>query len=101
MLGLGSNGDFSKTQLEDLLKEIGNDRHIYLVNTRVPRNWQNSVNRKINRAVKSHKNVKLIDWYSMTNRQYDLFYDDQIHPNQKGAKYYTALISNKIATGER
>lgn len=101
LLGLGSNGDFSKTQLEDLLKEIGNDRHIYLVNTRVPRNWQNSVNRKINRAVKSHKNVKLIDWYSMTNRQYDLFYDDQIHPNQKGAKYYTALISNKIATGER
>lgn len=101
VLGLGSNGDFSETQLNNLLETIGDDHHIYLVNTRVPRNWQNNVNRKIKYAVKKHKNVKLIDWYSVTNRQYDLFYDDQIHPNQTGAEYYTALISSKIATGER
>lgn len=101
VLGLGSNGDFSNNQLEDLLKAIGKDRHIYLVNTRLPRNWQDNVNRKIDYAVKNQKNVKLIDWYSVTDGQYGLFYDDQIHPNQKGAKYYTALISSNIAKGER
>ena len=101
VLGLGSNGDFSQTQLKELLKKIGNDHHIYLVNTRVPRNWQENVNRKIKNAVKQHPNVKLIDWYAVTEGQYDLFYDDHIHPNQAGGAYYTALISSKIAQGEK
>lgn len=101
VLGLGSNGDFSGTQLNDLLKAIGNDRHIYLVNTRVPRNWQDNVNRKIAIAVKHHKNVKLIDWYSVTDGQDDLFYDDHIHPDKEGGEYYTALISREIVKGEK
>lgn len=101
VLGLGSNGDFSETQLNDLLKAIGNNRHIYFVNTRVPRNWQDSVNQKIRNAVASHKNIKLIDWYNETAGKYDIFYDDQIHPNQVGGKYYTALISSSIAKGEK
>ncbi|WP_397536328.1 acyltransferase family protein [Rummeliibacillus pycnus] len=101
VLGLGSNGDFSEAQMNNLLDEIGNNHHVYLVNTRVPRNWQDNVNRKINIAVKEHKNVKLIDWYSATEGQYDLFYDDHIHPNQEGGAYYTALISSKIAKGEK
>ncbi|MGG0655904.1 acyltransferase family protein [Rummeliibacillus pycnus] len=101
VLGLGSNGDFSETQMNNLLSAIGNDRHIYLVNTRVPRNWQDNVNRKINNAVKSHQNTKLIDWYNVTEGQYGLFYDDHIHPNQEGEKYYTALISSEIAKGEK
>lgn len=101
VLGLGSNGDFSETQLNDLLTAIGNNHHIYLVNTRVPRNWQDSVNKKLRNAVASHKNIKLIDWYSETAGKYDIFYDDHIHPNQVGGKYYTALISSSIAKGER
>ncbi|WP_102693785.1 acyltransferase family protein [Rummeliibacillus pycnus] len=101
VLGLGSNGDFSEAQLNDLLQAIGDNRHIYLVNTRVPRNWQDNVNRKIRQAVKRHQNTKLIDWYSVTEGQYDLFYDDHIHPNQEGGVYYTALISSEIAKGEK
>ncbi len=101
VLGLGSNGDFSQSQLDELLNTIGNDHHIYMVNTRVPRNWQENVNRKIKDAVKQHRNLKLIDWYHVTEGQYDLFYDDHIHPNQAGGEYYTALISSEISKGEK
>ena len=97
VVGLGSNGDFSGPQLEELLNTIGKSRHIYLINTRVTRNWQDNVNRKLNEAIKKRNNVRLINWYEATEDEEQLFYNDHIHPNAEGAKYYTALISSEIA----
>ncbi|MBK3496243.1 acyltransferase family protein [Viridibacillus sp. YIM B01967] len=97
VIGLGSNGDFSATQLDGLLNAIGNDRTIYLMNTRVPRGWQDGVNKKLNKAAEKNSNVTLVDWYSETGEDQDIFYEDRIHPNEKGGKFYADLVREAIA----
>ncbi len=44
VLELGTNGDFTVKQLDDLLNQFGKAK-IYLVNTRVPRIYEANVNR--------------------------------------------------------
>ncbi|MGE7624361.1 acyltransferase family protein [Viridibacillus sp. NPDC096237] len=97
VIGLGSNGDFSTTQLDTLLKAIGKDRTIYLMNTRLPRDWQDGVNKKLSKAAEKNSNVTLVDWYSETNNDKDIFYPDKIHPNEKGGEFYATLVREAIA----
>ena len=56
VLELGTNGDFTKDQLEELIKNF-NDANIYLVTVRVPRDYQNHVNKEMHKAEKRHDNV--------------------------------------------
>ncbi|MFE6169818.1 acyltransferase family protein [Viridibacillus arvi] len=97
VIGLGSNGDFSTTQLDTLLKAIGKDRTIYLINTRLPRDWQDGVNKKLSEAARKNSNVTLVDWYSETNNDKDIFYPDMIHPNEKGGEFYATIVREAIA----
>ncbi|MBJ8073508.1 acyltransferase family protein, partial [Bacillus cereus] len=64
IIGLGTNGAFTKEQLASLIEVIGNERKIILINTRVPRPWESLVNEKLKEAASSYKNVVLVDWYS-------------------------------------
>ena len=97
VLGLGSNGTFTEKQFEEIYQILGKDRHIYLVNVRVPRSWQDSVNTTLANADKKYSNVSMIDWYDESATKKDIFYDDKIHPNVEGGKYYAGLITLEIA----
>ena len=54
VLELGTNGDFTKEQLDELIGTL-KDANIYLVTTRVPRDYQNHVNSEIHAAEKQYK----------------------------------------------
>ena len=64
---------------------------------RVPRSWQDSVNTTLANAEKKYSNVSMIDWYDESATKTDIFYDDKIHPNVEGGKYYAGLITLEIA----
>ncbi len=98
VLVLGSNGPFTEDQLEQLIDLIGTDRKIYLVNTKVPRDWQDNVNAMLaDRANKSKKdNVELIDWKSFIDQYPELLYDDATHPTPDGAKSFAKLIADTL-----
>ncbi|MGG0171755.1 acyltransferase family protein [Paenibacillus dokdonensis] len=95
---LGTNGPFSSEKLEELLNNFGNNREIYLVNTRVPRDWQDSVNKTLADAVKGRSNVTLIDWHSFSADKPEWFTKDSVHLQPEGAKAYASLIAKSIQT---
>ncbi|HCD1516255.1 TPA: acyltransferase, partial [Staphylococcus aureus] len=83
VLELGTNGDFTVKQLDDLLNQFGKAK-IYLVNTRVPRIYEANVNRLLADAAKRKSNVTLIDWYKRSQGHSEYFAPDGVHLEYKG-----------------
>ena len=85
IIELGTNGDFDKNQLDSVIKSFG-DADVYLVNTRVPRDYEKHVNDLMKEAAAKHKNVKLVDWYSRSAGHSEYFAPDGIHLEYSGVK---------------
>lgn len=96
IIELGTNGAFNTKQLRDLLQSIGDDKQIILVNTRVPRKWQDTVNAAINKVSKEFSNTTVVDWYSASEGKDDYFYSDGVHLKREGAQYYASILVNAI-----
>lgn len=97
VLVLGSNGPFTEEQLDALMKQIG-DRQVYLINTKVPREWQDGVNEMLkNYADKSKKdNFHMIDWKSFIDEHPELLYEDGTHPTPEGSEQFAKLIADRL-----
>lgn len=83
VLELGTNGDFTVKQLDDLLNQFGKAK-IYLVNTRVPRIYEANVNRLLADAAKRKSSVTLIDWNKRSQGHSEYFAPDGVHLEYKG-----------------
>ena len=92
---LGTNGPFTESQIEDLLK-VFDKADIYFVNIKVPRAWEKTVNTALQEAKEKHANVNIIDWYSVANSGKDLFEPDRVHLNQTGVTEMVTLIQKKL-----
>ncbi len=96
IIELGTNGVFNRSQLHSLLASLQDSRQIYLITTRVPRGWQNTVNDNLREIAGEFQNVRLIDWYSASENRNDLFYDDGVHLKPEGAQYYASVLIDAI-----
>ncbi|MED1011542.1 acyltransferase family protein [Bacillus mycoides] len=96
IIGLGTNGAFTKEQLASLIEVIGNEHKIILINTRVPRPWESLVNEKLKEAASSYKNVVLVDWYSASAGNKAYFEPDGVHLTKIGAEAYAALVAKEV-----
>ncbi|QIL46623.1 acyltransferase [Vagococcus coleopterorum] len=92
---LGSNSTFEKSDLNALLKLL-NKAHVYIVNTRVPRDWEKEVNKMLEEASQSHSNVQLIDWYSVAKSHPEILGDDGIHLTDEGIPTYADLYVKEL-----
>lgn len=91
ILELGTNGDFSESQLDELIGKYGK-ANVYLINTRVPRSYEGHVNQVMSEAAKKHHNVTLIDWYQRSKGHSEYFAPDGIHLEPSGVKALTGEI---------
>lgn len=92
ILELGTNGPYTSAQLVALLDALGPMQRIVLVNTRVPRPWQQSVNDTIASVAKSYPNATVVNWYADSAAYPQYLYPDGVHLNAVGAKYYASLL---------
>ena len=94
---LGSNGPFTEDQLDSLMQMLG-DREVFLMNTHVPREWQDNVNAMLQSyADKSKKdNFHLIDWQSLITQHPEWLYEDDTHPTPEGAEQFAKLIADTL-----
>jgi lysophospholipase L1-like esterase len=99
IIELGSNGSFTEKQLEKTLDALQGADRIILVNTRVPRPWETTVNDTLGKVAQTYPGVTLIDWYSASSGHNEYFYSDGVHLNQKGAAAYSDLIIEAVVTG--
>ena len=95
VIGLGTNGDVSKEELENILNVL-NNKNIILINNKVPRSWKKKNNKLFKDVVQSHKNVKLIDWYNNSIYEDGIFQSDGIHLTKGGIDYYVNLILKNL-----
>ncbi|WP_430353573.1 SGNH/GDSL hydrolase family protein [Viridibacillus arvi] len=95
IIELGTNGLFNSNQLRNLLSLLS-DKQIFIVNTRVPREWENTVNNTISEVAPEFKNTTIIDWYVASEGKENYFYQDGIHLKPEGAKFYASLILKAI-----
>ncbi|MEH6944016.1 acyltransferase family protein [Bacillus sp. JJ722] len=96
IIGLGSNGAFSSSQLDSLLNAIGSDKKIILINTRVPRPWQSVVNNALEEAAAKYQHVSLVDWYSHSAGHNEYFAPDGVHLTKTGSQAYASLVEQTI-----
>jgi hypothetical protein len=92
ILELGTNGPYTSAQLVALLDSLGPMRRIVLVNTRVPRSWQQQVNDTIAGVARTYPNTMVVNWYADSAAYPQYLYPDGVHLNATGAKYYASLL---------
>ncbi|UQZ81481.1 O-acetyltransferase OatA [Paenibacillus konkukensis] len=98
VIELGTNGVFSKKQLQSLLDSLGDDtQQIILVNTRVPRKWESEVNDILAETAKDNPKVTLIDWYAASEGKESYFEPDGVHLGAEGSEYYASLVAKALA----
>ncbi len=64
VVGLGTNGTVTSSEISQLFAEIGPDRTLVLVNTFEARPWEQEVNSTLAAAAASHPGVVLANWYT-------------------------------------
>ncbi|MWV42945.1 acyltransferase family protein [Paenibacillus sp. HJL G12] len=92
IIELGTNGPFNTKQLRSLLDSLKNAKQVILVNTRVPRTWQDTVNKDIAEVSNDFGNTAVVDWYSASEGKDDYFYRDGVHLKREGAEYYASIL---------
>lgn len=102
IMALGTNDRIAdEQQVEDLIGAVGNEP-LYLTTVRSPTDWQDSNNRILRSVVAKHKNVGLLDWYSLSNAHPEYFYDDGTHltPGEGGGREAYGIMLRQGLCGQ-
>ncbi|GAA1406332.1 acyltransferase [Glutamicibacter uratoxydans] len=95
VLGLGTNGDFQDSALEQIRRAIGPRRELLLVTAYAPRSWVDSVNQKYRQAEAEQKHTHVVDWADVAPGVDDLA-PDRIHPGPHGGAKYAKLLKDAV-----
>ena len=95
VIHLGSNGTVSHDDLTRTLTELAGAQRVVLVNTHVPRPWQDSVNQTLSEVVGSgaYPNVVLADWHGLSAGHPEWFVSDNTHLSTSGVAAYADLVA--------
>jgi hypothetical protein len=96
VLGLGTNGTVTRSQIRQLLATIGPHHKLVLVDTFVPRPWQTRDNRVLAAAARKHDDVVLANWFATIEHRTGLLWDDHVHPRPPGATLYARMVATAV-----
>lgn len=96
VLMVGSNGAYTKGQLDAVLKKIGMDKQIFLVSNTINRTWQGQINQISNNLAEKYSNVYYIDWKTESSTHPDWFYEKASIVNTTGAHQQGLWIAKMI-----
>ncbi|CAI6030637.1 acyltransferase family protein [Cohnella sp. JJ-181] len=94
---LGTNGSFTKKQLKKLLDTLTDADEVILMNIRVPRKWQDTVNDMLSDVGADYPNVAVGDWYGASAGHDEYFGKDGVHMGKTGSEAYAKLVANLLA----
>ncbi|MNR22665.1 O-acetyltransferase OatA [compost metagenome] len=99
IIELGTNGAFNPDQLRGALTSLGDMQQIIIVNTRVPRDWQDHVNATLSKVAAEFPQAMIVDWYKASKGKENYFVQDGVHLKAEGASYYASLLSEAVHRG--
>lgn len=96
---LGTNGVVNNSEILQNLVNIAQQRPVYFLTLRVPRQWQDPNNAFLRQFAAQHPNVGLIDWYGLSQGHNEYLADDGIHLTPLGGPQYAHMIRLAICGG--
>lgn len=96
VLMVGSNGAYTRGQLDAVLKNIGMDKQIFLVSNTINRTWQQEINHISESLAQKYSSVHYIDWKSESSTHPDWFYEKASIVNTTGAHQQGLWIAKMI-----
>ena len=97
IVGLGTNGTVTSVEIQRILRVIGPDRKLVLVNTFEARPWEHEVNATLAAAASEYPGeVVLADWLHAIDHRTGLLWPDGVHPRPPGARIYARLVAAAV-----
>ncbi|MCH3967980.1 MAG: acyltransferase [Atopobiaceae bacterium] len=97
VLSCFSNNIVTDDELQQMIDACGTDREVYLVNTFMPDEEQDTINQILADAAATHDNVHLVDWNSVATGHDEYLWADKTHPNETGQPVYMNMLLKAIA----
>lgn len=96
VIGLGTNYIVTTRQLNELMKVLGPDRKLILINTYVPDAWSKQVNATEAAFIRQHPSVTPADWFDTIRNRMNLLWPDHIHPEIPGTYVYARMVRRAV-----
>ena len=98
IIHLGTNGFLNSRVFDETMEQLEATRRVLFVNVRVPRTWEDEVNRQLTRGVERWDNAYLVDWHGYSAGQEDNWINptDGVHMVPEGALAYTQLLQASL-----
>jgi peptidoglycan/LPS O-acetylase OafA/YrhL len=94
---IGDNGPVWRENLQRLRAVLSGVKHVVLVNVRVDRDWQNEVNRALERFVPSWSEAVIANWYGHSSESMLV---DGVHPSVAGRAVYAQTIVEALRASD-
>jgi lysophospholipase L1-like esterase len=99
VVGLGTNGGITASQLRQLQRAVGPGRELVLVSTFGPQAWEHAVNTALAAAARRGQHTELANWHQAIAARPELLWPDGIHPRPAGARLYARVVLATIKAG--
>ena len=98
IIHLGTNGFLNSRVFDETMEQLETTQRVLFVNVRVPRTWEDEVNRQLTRGVERWSNAYLVDWHGYSAGQEDNWINptDGVHMVPEGALAYTQLLQASL-----
>ncbi|QYF75487.1 acyltransferase family protein [Cryobacterium sp. PAMC25264] len=93
VVGLGTNGPITASELADIMRSIGPSRELIVVNAFAERDWTAGVNAELADFSAHRARVALADWSAAIAPHVDVLADDGIHPGPTGGAVYADAVA--------
>jgi len=93
---VGNNGYLSAKKFDEMMALLKDVRSVVILNCRVPRQWEETVNTVLAEGVERHPNATLVDWYAASAEHPEFFWNDGMHLRPEGAKAYAELVERQV-----
>lgn len=92
----GTNGPITLAQFEQLMAILHDVPHVFVVNVKVARPWEEVNNSMLAGNIERFPNASLIDWKAEASARPDMFYRDGVHLRPSGVGVYVELLATRV-----
>ena len=98
IIHLGTNGFLNSRVFDETMERLASVQRVLFVNVRVPRTWEDEVNRQLARGVERWDNAYLVDWHGYSAGREDdwISPNDGVHMVREGALAYAQLLQASL-----
>ena len=97
IIGLGTNGDAEPADLAAVLKIVGDDTLVVVVNAQAPQDWIPVGNATLADFARKERTVELANWHDAIAPRIDELARDQVHPGGPiSSGIYISSIDNAL-----